>query len=298
NTAFSQLSGNGSTGSGSGLPTSQDGSSSPALEHVDGYLRWHDDGVDGPPASEIQEIVAQMVWEANGEEADIACQQELVRLMQYRSTFDNATNDNNIRDVFNSGHYCRLHQTRIIVDGETLLHNHFSDPRDVALGVCTDTYLLFQCKRAGPSATPILLQNYNLPPQLRTHLEHLICIGVIGGPKQSKLLHTFLIPFKNECTCLAHGVETHDSLHRESFLLHAYCIFCLGNIIMIMKLLNLRGVNALVPCRSCRIRGYLMPGQTNYCKDQSIAAAGLGVTSRVQCGRAAGATVTSDTGTK
>ncbi len=159
---------------------------------------------------------------------------ELVRLMQYRSTFDNATNDDNIHDVFNSGHYRQLHQTCIIVDGETLLHNHFSDPRDVALGVCTDTYLLFQCKRAGPSATPILLQNYNLPPQLWTHLEHLSCIGVIGGPKQPKLLHTFLIPFKNECTCLAHGVETHDSLHRESFLLHAYCIFCLGNIIMIL----------------------------------------------------------------
>lgn len=189
---------------------------------------------------------------------------ELVRLMQYRATFDNATDDDDICDVFNSGHYRRLRETRVVVDGETLPHTHFSDPRDIAFGICTDAYLLFQRKRAGPSATPILLQNYNLPPQLRTHLEHLICIGVIGGPKQPKLLHTFLIPFENECAALAHGVETHDSLHCELFVLHAYCIFCLGDIIAIMKLLNLRGVNAMVPCRSCRIRGYLMPGGTNY----------------------------------
>ncbi|KAI0368213.1 hypothetical protein BV20DRAFT_922388, partial [Pilatotrama ljubarskyi] len=84
-------------------------------------------------------------------------------------------------------------------------------------------------------------------------LEHLICLGVIGGPKQPKRLHTFLIPFEEECVHLAHGVSTYDALDRSLFLLHAFCILCLGDIIAIMKLLNMRGVNALVPCRSCRI---------------------------------------------
>ncbi|KAI0364414.1 hypothetical protein BV20DRAFT_925096, partial [Pilatotrama ljubarskyi] len=94
--------------------------------------------------------------------------------------------------------------------------------------------------------------------------EHLICLGVIGGPKQPKRLYTFLHPFEDELARLAHGVSTYDALSRELFLLRAYCILCLGDIIAIQKLLNIRGVNAIVPCRSCLMRGFLNPGGTNY----------------------------------
>ncbi|CDO70568.1 hypothetical protein BN946_scf184579.g24 [Trametes cinnabarina] len=188
---------------------------------------------------------------------------DLIYMMQYRARFDNM-DDDIIRDVFSSDHYRRLRTTRVLVDGQELPHLHFSDARDIAFAICMDAYLLFQRKRAGPSATPILLQNYNLPPDLRIHLDHLFCLGIIGGPNQPKRLHTFLIPFEEECVQLAHGVSTYDALKRELFLLHAYCILCLGDIIAILKALNMRGVNAVVPCRTCLIRGLLIPGKTNY----------------------------------
>lgn len=186
----------------------------------------------------------------------------LIELLQYRSQFVHTSDT--IHDIFSSAHYQHLRQTHVVVDGQTLPHRHFSDPRDIAFSLCVDSYLLFQRRRSGPSATPILLQNFNLPPEIRTHLEHLICVAVIGGPKQPKRLDTYLIPFEDECAQLAHGVHTYDALTRHFFPLHAYCIFCSGDILAIQKLLNIRGVNAWVPCRSCRIRGVHMPGQTNY----------------------------------
>ncbi|KAI0368212.1 hypothetical protein BV20DRAFT_948689, partial [Pilatotrama ljubarskyi] len=67
---------------------------------------------------------------------------EIVQCMQYRSLFD--TNDSEtVRDVFDSAHYQRLRRTHVVVDGEELPHLHFSDPRDIALALCTDAYLLF-----------------------------------------------------------------------------------------------------------------------------------------------------------
>ncbi len=186
----------------------------------------------------------------------------LIELLQYRAKF--VDDENVIHDIFSSEHYKTLRRSPVIIDGQELPYNHFSDPRDIALGLCTDAFLLFQRHRAGPSATPVLLVNYNLPPDVRTHLENLICIGVIGGPSQPKRMWTYLIPFEDELVLLAQGVPTFDALRRDMFLLHVYCIFCLGDIIAIQKLLNLRGVNAWMPCRTCRMRGILQPGKTNY----------------------------------
>ncbi len=186
----------------------------------------------------------------------------LIQLMQYRSKFQH--NPELILDVFSSEHYQNLKGSPVLVDGEELNHHHFSDPRDIALALCTDAFLLFQRHRSGPSATPLLLLNYNLPPQVRTHLENLICLGVIGGPGQPKRIWTYLVPFEEELAQLAHGVPTFDALSRSFFTLHTYCILCLGDIIAIQKMLNIRGVNAWTPCRSCRIHGILMPGKTNY----------------------------------
>lgn len=45
-------------------------------------------------------------------------------------------------------------------------------------------------------------------------------------------------------------------------------------------------VHTAWPCASAEV--------STYCKDQNIAAAGLGVTGRIRCGGAAGATVTGD----
>lgn len=170
----------------------------------------------------------------------------------YRS--DRQPQGASISDVFDSEHYKNLCQTKVVVDGQELSHCFFSDKRDIAFSTCLDSYLLYKRRRGGPSATPIVLQIYNLKPEIRTHLTRLICLGVIPGPKTPKRLSTFLIPLDMECALLAKGVDTYDCIHHKYFPLHAYNIFQQGDINAIEKFLNIKGHNGFSPCRSCEIK--------------------------------------------
>src|ERR1700742_1764954 len=69
-----------------------------------------------------------------------------------------------ISDVFDGNHYQALLNKPVTVqelDGSVtrLAHHHFSDPRDIALAVFSDSYQLFKKSRAPKSATPIILVN-------------------------------------------------------------------------------------------------------------------------------------------
>jgi hypothetical protein len=172
--------------------------------------------------------------------------------LQYRHKYK--PSNNTISDVFDSEHYQNLCKTRVTVDGQELPHKYFSGKHDIAFSTCLDSYLLHKRRRGGPSACPILIQIYNLPPEIRTHISRLICVGVIPGPKAPKRLVTFLHPFENECVLLAKGVTTFDCIEREHFQLHGYNIFPLGDIIAIEKFLNIKGHNGKTPCRSCEIK--------------------------------------------
>ncbi|KAH7911338.1 Transposase family tnp2-domain-containing protein, partial [Hygrophoropsis aurantiaca] len=186
----------------------------------------------------------------------------MIENLSYRADYE--PSPDKIRDIFDSNHYHRLLRHRVVVDDEKLSHRYFSDKRDIALSLCTDSYLLYKRRRGGPSATPLLLQNYNLPPQIRTHLSNLLCVGIIPGPNQPKDLESFLAPLDDECADLAHGVETFDAQKRALFALHAYIIFKLGDIIAIEKYLGIKGHNAIFPCRSCKIKGVRGNGNTYY----------------------------------
>lgn len=186
----------------------------------------------------------------------------MIEKMAYRSNHQQRHGE--ILDVFDGKHYQQLRKHRVVVDGVKLNHRYFSDPHDIALSLCTDSYLLFKRRRKGPSATPILLQNYNLPPQIHTHLRNLICIGIIPGPKQPKDLESFLSPLDDESVELAYGVKTFNAIERSTFDLHAYVLFKLGDIIAIEKFLQIKGHNAIYPCRSCKIRAVRGTGKTYY----------------------------------
>jgi hypothetical protein len=162
-----------------------------------------------------------------------------------------------IRDVFDGTHYRKLCCEFVRIDGELRPHKYFCDKRDVALALCVDGYLLFKRRRSGPSATPILLQNFNLLPQIRTHIDNLICVGIM--PKQPKEMETFLAPLDDELAKLAYGVRTFDAASQTSFDLHAYVIFKFGDLIAIQKLLGVKGHNSLCPWRSCKISGVRNP---------------------------------------
>ena len=174
--------------------------------------------------------------------------QEILYRHNYKSI------DNSISDVFDGQHYKNLCNTWVTVDGKQLAHKFFSDKRDIAFSTCLDSYLLYKRRRSGPSAMPILIQILNLPPEIRSHLSRVICLGVIPGPKAPKRIRTFLYPLEDECAKLARGIQTKDSVDNITFELHAYNIFTSGDIVAIEKFLSIKGHNGKCPCRSCNIK--------------------------------------------
>ena len=58
--------------------------------------------------------------------------------------------------------WCILCSMLVTIDGIPYSHHYFDHQYDIALGVTVDSYLLFKHHHGGPSATPILIQNFNL----------------------------------------------------------------------------------------------------------------------------------------
>lgn len=187
-----------------------------------------------------------------------------IKALLYRDDYEHTPGK--INDVFDCQHYRNLLQSKVVVDGHEQNYKYFSCPNDIAFSFCADGYLLFKRRRGGPSATPLIIQLYNLPPTIRTHLENLICIGVISGPNAPKYLDSFLYPFDEECARLAHGVRTFNALTKMHFPLHAYRIFTLGDMVSINAELGIKGHNGFSPCRSCKIKGVrdVTNKKTNY----------------------------------
>ena len=132
--------------------------------------------------------------------------------------------------------------------------NHFSDPRDIALGVATDGFAPH--KRRSKTAWPIGLFNYNLPPDVRFHQENIIPIGTIPGPKKPHDFNSFIWPLMEELFQLELGKKkAYDALSEALFILHAYLIVGFSDIPAMSLLMRMKGHNACLPCRMCKIVG-------------------------------------------
>lgn len=166
-----------------------------------------------------------------------------------------------IRDVMDSENYRTLLTKQVTVDGKQLDHKFFEDPRDVALGLSTDGFAPF--KRRTKTAWPLILFNYNLRPDIRTHLENIIGIGIIPGPKKPVDCDSFLWPLTHELLRLAIGISTYDALTDFFFALHAYLILVFGDIPAISMVMRMKGHNGVCPCRMCNIRGIRTPDSRN-----------------------------------
>lgn len=161
-------------------------------------------------------------------------------------------------DIFDSNNYLDLLNRRVRIGEETLPYWFFEDKRDMALGISFDGFGPF--KRRKHTCWPIIIFNYNLPPTERFRLENIIPLGSIPGPRQMKDSDSFLLPFVQECLSLARGVKAFDAHNSEYFILHAFVIVAFGDIPAVSKLMKMKGVNALLPCRMCSIKGNRVPG--------------------------------------
>ncbi|KAJ3485684.1 hypothetical protein NLI96_g4778 [Meripilus lineatus] len=181
----------------------------------------------------------------------------IAKLMRHRAEVHVHTPDK-ITDVMDSDIYQNLLGKRVEVDGKTLSHTYFSDPRHIAMGLSTDGFCPF--RRRKKTAWPLILFDYNLPPEIRFHLEHILAVGVIPGPKKPIDIDSFLWPLVQEFLQLAVGVHTWDSLTDTFFTLCAFLILVFGDIPAVSLLMRMKGHNGICPCRFCSIHGVRIPG--------------------------------------
>ncbi|CAE7076308.1 unnamed protein product [Rhizoctonia solani] len=179
-------------------------------------------------------------------------------LLAYRSTREAVAGL--VCDIFDGQHYRKLCDSRVVVQGETLRHNFFSLPTDIALGLSSDGFGPFKSRKK--TCWPLIAFNYNLEPAIRFRLENLLCLGVIPGPHAPKDIGSFLQPFIDELQDLARGVPALDSRHNRPFALRAYLIACFGDMPAVAKLMYMKGHNGKRPCRACRISGVRNPDHT------------------------------------
>ncbi|RXW11282.1 hypothetical protein EST38_g14573, partial [Candolleomyces aberdarensis] len=183
---------------------------------------------------------------------------DIARKMRYRGEFKHQSAV--MQDIMDGTHYRQLQDTFVSLDGHQLPHKYFNDPRDIALGFSTDGFCPF--RRRKKTCWPLLIYNYNLPPEVRFWAQHVLCIGVIPGPKKPKDFDSFLWPAVEELLQLAHGIRCLDQQAMEHFWLRAYVIICFGDIPAVSMMMRMKGHNGLSPCRMCKITALRPPGST------------------------------------
>lgn len=183
---------------------------------------------------------------------------EMIEAMSYRGNY--TPNPNTMSDIFDSDNYAKLKDSHVTIGGKKLLHKFFSGLRDIALGLSTDGFAPF--KRRKQTCWPLILFNYNLPPEVRFHLQNILCVGVIPGPNKPKDFDSFQWPLVEELLKLKIGVPAFDVRASEVFALRAYLVLNFGDMPAIAMVMRMKGHNALFPCRFCHVKGVRIPGAT------------------------------------
>lgn len=93
------------------------------------------------------------------------------------------------RGIFDGAYYQLLRNLRVEVNHETLPYRYFESETDICFGLSCDGFCPF--KQRKQICWPLILFNYNLPPEERFKLENIICVGCIPSPAQMKDIDSF-----------------------------------------------------------------------------------------------------------
>jgi hypothetical protein len=180
--------------------------------------------------------------------------------MRYRAEYEH--DPHVIKDIYDGKLYRALLGKCVQpVQGPAQLHRYFEAATDVALGLSTDGYAPF--RRRAKTAWPLLIFNYNLPPEIRFQLDNMICVGVIPGPKKPQDFDSFLWPLVDELLRLELGVDGFDAHAQRPVRLRTYLLLVFGDIPAVSMAMKMKGHNGICPCRFCKIRGVRVPGDTH-----------------------------------
>jgi hypothetical protein len=166
-----------------------------------------------------------------------------------------------IKDVFDGSHYQTLLKT-VVPAGESNPFFYFSDERDIALGLSTDGFGPF--KKRKQTCWPIILFNYNIPPEFRFRKKYCIHVATVPGPKKPWDWDSFCWPLVQELIQLEMGVKAFDAVSLSLFLLHAYLILAFGDIPAMALIMRMKGQNGISPCRICDIKAISFNSRHHY----------------------------------
>lgn len=166
-----------------------------------------------------------------------------------------------VKDVFDSTHYQSLLKTIVDVPATDPFF-YFSDERDIALGLSTDGFTPF--KKRSKTCWPIILFNYNLPPEIRFQKKYCIHVATVPGPNKPWDWDSFCWPLVEELIQLEMGVKAFDAISQALFLLHVYLILVFGDIPAMAMMMRMKGQNGISPCRICGIKGVCFHSRTHY----------------------------------
>jgi hypothetical protein len=164
-----------------------------------------------------------------------------------------------LKDIFDAKVYRSLLGKLVSIGGRLCQHTFFQDTRDMAFGFSTDGYAPF--RKRSKTAWPLLLYNYNLPPEVRFHLENILCVGVVPGPKKPHDFDSFIWPLVQELVQLQAGVSAFDAVKKERFTLRAHLLVVFGDMPAVAMVMHMTGTNGVCPCRFCKILGVRIPNR-------------------------------------
>jgi hypothetical protein len=141
---------------------------------------------------------------------------------------DHCHDPGTISDVFNSSCYHLLLKWHVSLNRKVCKHRFFAEDTNIALGVSTDGFAPF--KKHLQTAWPLLIYNYNLPPNICFHLKHIICLGVIPRPSKPHDFDSYLWPPVEELLQLEMGVAAFNGMSNKAISLCAFLILVFGDI--------------------------------------------------------------------
>jgi hypothetical protein len=170
-------------------------------------------------------------------------------LVQYRRDLraqkanDDGLAGSTLRDFWDAKLCCTLQQTGLL-----------NDDTDIALAMSTDGVELFR-KGKKHEVWPVVLQCYNLAPEVRFQEDNIICNGVIPGPHKPKDIDSFLYPTVRDLKMLHNGVTTYNAANKSDFVLRAHVVTVTADMPARDMLMGLSGYNSRHYCNYCTVRG-------------------------------------------
>jgi hypothetical protein len=180
---------------------------------------------------------------------------DIIELLDYRTTNTPGEHPDSVSDVFNGKLYRELCKKFFQVNGQTFDHKYFKDKHDITLSLSLDGFPIFNKRNL--STWPVILINFSLPPNIHTHLTHLLCYGVIPSPKAIKAMDSFLHPLYCELAKFTRGVKSSDLCDKKLFVLHVFFILIFGDMPAIAKVMQMKGHNGFCPAGSAKFTRFV-----------------------------------------